>query len=231
MASLVQQGSWSSPSILAGYGLSAKIGPNETTPIDKQRLNSRSGGKFSGVGNWMQDYRPKPIMGSGRPKKMYDYESGDGVIVQKRPEGLVSRKIGKFVKRKFGKEKIIIKKDIMGPSRDADGAMAPINGGSVNGPENQDVIPGWLDKIENYGPGTNVTRSDSAGNTPRESVQRPDTEMQGSSRDRSSVSYEGSSERYVAPTSYGLNVTRVPPPPINTMELDAMATYTRGMMF
>lgn len=117
MASLQQSGSWSTSSILVGYGLSSIIGPTNPTSAEMKRLNCRSGGKHSGKGNWMQDYRPTPIIGSGRPKKMYDYETADIVVPQQRLAGLVSRKV---VKYKGLKKKTDIK-ITLGPNIDDDG--------------------------------------------------------------------------------------------------------------
>ncbi len=223
MASLVQQGSWSSPSILAGYGLSAKIGPTEQTTTDTMRLNSRSGGKFSGKGNWMQDYRPKPIMGSGRPKVMYDYEKGDGVVVQRRPEGLVNRKIGKF-KKPFSKSltKTLAKNAGFGPQKNVDGEMVPRNDAGNN---QNSVIPGWLDKMENYAPSSGFRSRESAGNTPTGPPTERDAIMQAPSEDRSSVSSYKTAERYEPPTitygtnTYGVNVTRAPTAPHNSQDM------------
>jgi hypothetical protein len=113
-----QSGSWSNKSILAGYGLSATIGPQEPTRADIKRLNSRSGGEHAGKGNWMQNYTPRPIIGSGRPKKMYEYSLGDLPVVQKRLPGLAKRKIFKYK----------TEKKTAGPKKDADGAQTkPVN--------------------------------------------------------------------------------------------------------
>ena len=135
MATQYQSGSWSTPSILVGYGLSATVGPTEPTPTDIKRLNSRSGGKHSGQGNWMQNYRPTPIMKNDKPKKMYEYGFGDLPVIQSRLPGLAARKVGKYK----GLKKYTTTK--FGVGRDEDGHSRV----------NRNDIRGWLSDINSYG--------------------------------------------------------------------------------
>ena len=130
-------GSWSSSTVLAGYGLSAVIGPTEPTPADIKRLNSRSGGEHAGHGNWMQTYRPVPITGSGRPKTMYNYLKGDKPLVQTRLPGLTSRKTSSF----RGGQKYNDKSRFLGINRDIDKGQLP----PVVGANHEDLL-----KLEKY---------------------------------------------------------------------------------
>lgn len=139
MAGLTQQGAWNSSSILAGYGLSSVIGPIQPTSADIKRYNSRSGGKHSGVGNWMQNYRPTPIIESGRPKRMYDYGHGELPAVQKRLPGLSSRKVGSY----RGPRKPLEFKTLRA-ARDIDEGQLP----SVV--KNETAIQDWLGDINSY---------------------------------------------------------------------------------
>lgn len=124
MATHHQSGSWTSPSILAGYGLSAVIGPVEPTSQDLKRLNSRSGGA-SGKGNWMQTFNPRPIQGSGRPKKMYNYDLGEEPVIRRRLPGLEKRKVASF---KGFKKTFPIKK-LAPATNNRGGQNAPVNNG------------------------------------------------------------------------------------------------------
>lgn len=121
MATQYQTGSWTSSSILAGYGLTAVIGPQEPTSADVKRLNSRAGGPHSGHGNWMQTFNPRPIQKSGRPKKMYNYDYVETPIVQKRNPGLEPRKVSKF--KGLKKSNVLSN---LAPSRDTDGSQAAV---------------------------------------------------------------------------------------------------------
>lgn len=148
MATQYQTGSWSSPSILVGYGLSATIGPTEPTPADMKRFNSRSGGKHSGKGNWMQNYRPQPIIPSGRPKKMYNYELGDVPVVQTRLPNLTARKIGKYKGLKKTTSNIVR----LGVGRDETVYEDP-----------SDSLKKWFEGIGSYGMDTGSTGMSSKG--------------------------------------------------------------------
>lgn len=134
MATQYQSGSWSTPSILVGYGLSSTVGPTAPTPTDIKRLNSRSGGKHSGQGNWMQNYRPTPIMKNDKPKKMYDYGLGDLPVIQSRLPGLAARKIGKYK----GLKKSTTTTTKFGVGRDEDSRV------------NRNDINDWLSDINSY---------------------------------------------------------------------------------
>lgn len=124
MATHYQSGSWSSPSILAGYGLSAVIGPVEPTKADVKRYNSRSGGNHSGHGNWMQTFMPRPVIKSGGPEKMYNYDFEKMPIVQSRLPSLGSRKVQKY--RGFRKG---LRVEKQGVNRDDDGGrVEPVVG-------------------------------------------------------------------------------------------------------
>lgn len=195
MASLTQAGAWTSSSILAGYGLSAKVGPTEPTTADMKRFNSRSGGKHSGVGNWMQSYRPKPIMGTGRPKKMYDYELGDLPVIRQRLPGLATRKVSKFK----GLKKSEGLKTIIGMGRDVDGNQTPVVvGGGI-------ALQEWLNELNNYDPNdteTTFTVSRQSSTNSDERVRIPD--------------------RMVQNDNIGPNAARRPPPYVLQGEQEAL---------
>ena len=195
MASLTQSGSWTSSSILAGYGLSAKVGPTQPTPADMKRFNSRSGGKHSGVGNWMQSYRPKPIMGSGRPKKMYNYELGDLPVIRQRLPGLATRKVSNFK----GLKKSDGLKTLIGMGRDVDGNQTPVVVG-----KGVDLME-WLKELNEYDPN--------------------DTETQTTISRRSSLISDEQiriPDRMVQNDNIGPNAARQPPPYVPQGEQEAL---------
>lgn len=119
MAVNYQSGAWNSSSILQGYGLMSVIGPTEPTKEDIKRLNSRSGGKHAGHGNWMQTFNPRPVIKNGFATKVYDYGQGSDVIVQSRLPSLATRKVGKF--RGFKRSPNVLLK--LGPATDIDGTQ------------------------------------------------------------------------------------------------------------
>lgn len=65
-------GSWSGTTG-SYWGLSRKIGPWKSTPLDEVRANSRAGGPHSGHGNWWQSFNPHPYIQTRPTSKPYNY--------------------------------------------------------------------------------------------------------------------------------------------------------------
>lgn len=65
-------GSWSGTSG-SYWGLSRKIGPWKSTPLDEVKANSRAGGPHSGHGNWWQSFNPHPYIQTRPTSKTYSY--------------------------------------------------------------------------------------------------------------------------------------------------------------